>query len=266
MSVSNGDVPGPKSRLKTVGEAPVDGLAPLGDFPASERVYLEEPGHPDIRVPMRRIHLTAGEPPVDVYDTFGPRTTDLTQGLPKLRQPWIDHRVARGDVNFSQMHYARRGELTEEMRFVALREGMTPEFVRDEVASGRAIIPANRNHPETEPMIIGRNFLVKINSNIGNSAVRSSIADEVDKLRWSIKWGADTVMDLSTGADIHTTREWIVRNSPVPIGTVPIYQALEKVDGKAVDLSWDVYRDTMPVLRRAVSGTKRSSTPAWMVK
>jgi len=246
MSVSNGDdVPGPKSRLKTVGEAPVDGLTPLADFPASERVYLEEPGHPDIRVPMRRIHLTAGEPPVDVYDTFGPRTTDLTKGLPKLRQPWIDRRIARGDVNFSQMHYARRGEITEEMRFVALREGLAPEFVRDEVASGRAIIPANRNHPETEPMIIGRNFLVKINSNIGNSAVRSSIADEVDKLRWSIKWGADTVMDLSTGADIHETREWIIRNSPVPIGTVPIYQALEKVNGRAEDLNIDVFLQTL---------------------
>jgi len=255
MSVSNGDqVPDPKSvqesaqgrrGLKTVGEAPVDGLAPLADFPASERVYVEEPGHPDIRVPVRRIHLTAGEPPLDVYDTFGPRAADLTKGLPKLRQPWIDRRIARGDVNFSQMHYARRGEITEEMRFVALREGMAPEFVRDEIARGRAIIPANRNHPETEPMIIGRNFLVKINSNIGNSAVRSSIADEVDKLRWSIKWGADTVMDLSTGSDIHETREWIIRNSPVPIGTVPIYQALEKVNGRAEDLNIDVFLKTL---------------------
>src|SRR3569623_1041047 len=247
MSVSNGDdvtTPGRRG-LKTVGEAPVDGLAPLGNIPASERVYREDPGHPDIRVPVRRIHLSAGEPPVDVYDTFGPRTTDLTKGLSKLRQPWIDRRIARGDVNFSQMHYARRGEITEEMRFVAMREGLAPEFVRDEVASGRAIIPANRNHPETAPMIIGRNFLVKLNSNIGNSAVRSSIADEVDKLRWSIKWGADTVMDLSTGADIHETREWIIRNSPVPIGTVPIYQALEKVNGRAEDLNIDVFLQSL---------------------
>ena len=181
---------------------------------------------------MRRIHLSGNEPPLDVYDTFGPRAADLRQGLPKLRQPWIDRRVARGDQNFSQMHYARRGEITEEMRFVALRESVAPELVRDEIARGRAILPANRCHPESEPMIIGRNFLVKINSNIGNSAVRSSIADEVDKLRWSIKWGADTVMDLSTGDDIHVTREWIIRNSPVPIGTVPIYQALEKVKGR----------------------------------
>ena len=143
------------------------------------------------------------------------------------------------------MHYARRGEITPEMRFVALRERCAPEFVRDEVARGRAIIPANRNHPESEPMIIGRNFLVKINSNIGNSAVSSSIAEEVDKLRWSVKWGADTVMDLSTGKNIHETREWIIRNSPVPIGTVPIYQALEKVDGKAEDLNIDMFIDTL---------------------
>ena len=145
----------------------------------------------------------------------------------------------------TQLHYARRGEVTPEMEFVALREGVEPEFVRAEVASGRAILPANVNHPETEPMAIGRNFLVKINANIGNSAVTSSIAEEVDKLTWATRWGADTVMDLSTGADIHTTREWIVRNSPVPIGTVPIYQALEKVDGKAEDLTWEVYRDTI---------------------
>src|SRR5204863_3045889 len=139
-------------------------------------------------------------------------------GLPKLRQPWIERRVARGDVNFSQMHYARRGEVTEEMRFVALREGVTPELVRDEVARGRAIIPANRNHPESEPMIIGRNFPVKINANIGNSAVSSDIGEEVEKMTWSIRWGGDTVMDLSTGKHIHETREWIICNSPVPIG------------------------------------------------
>ncbi len=152
------------------------------------------------------------------------------------------------------MHYARRGEITEEMRFVALREGVTPEFVRDEVARGRAIIPANIKHPEAEPMIIGRNFLVKINANIGNSAVSSSIGEEVDKLRWSVRWGADTVMDLSTGNDIHETREWIVRNSPVPIGTVPIYQALEKVKGKAEDLNIDIFLQT---LRRAGGAGRR---------
>ena len=160
-------------------------------------------------------------------------------------------RAKRGQV-VTQLHYARRGEITPEMEFVALRENCTPEHVRNEIACGRAILPANVNHPETEPMVIGRNFLVKINANIGNSAVTSSIAEEVDKLTWATKWGADTVMDLSTGANIHTTREWIVRNSPVPIGTVPIYQALEKVDGKAEELSWEVYRDT--VIEQAEQG------------
>jgi phosphomethylpyrimidine synthase len=143
------------------------------------------------------------------------------------------------------MHYARRGVVTPEMEFAAVREGVEPEMVRDEVARGRAILPSNVNHPESEPMVIGRNFLVKVNANIGNSAVTSSVAEEVEKLTWATRWGADTVMDLSTGSDIHTTREWIVRNSPVPIGTVPIYQALEKVDGRAEDLSWEVYRDTI---------------------
>jgi len=145
----------------------------------------------------------------------------------------------------TQLAYARRGVITPEMEFIALREELAPEFVRDEVACGRAVIPVNVNHPETEPMIIGRNFLVKINANIGNSAVTSSIEEEVDKMTWSIRWGADTVMDLSTGRNIHTTREWIIRNSPVPIGTVPIYQALEKVGGEAAELTWDVYRDTL---------------------
>jgi phosphomethylpyrimidine synthase len=143
------------------------------------------------------------------------------------------------------MHYARRGIITPEMEFIAIREGLQPEFVRDEVARGRAIIPANINHPESEPMIIGRNFLVKINANIGNSAVSSSIEEEVEKMTWATLWGADTVMDLSTGKNIHTTREWIVRNSPAPIGTVPIYQALEKVGGKAEELTWEIYRDTL---------------------
>ncbi len=198
-----------------------------------------------MRVPFRRIALAPGEGPLEVYDTFGPRPVDLGKGLPRLRQPWIDQRVARGDGNFSQMHYARKGELTEEMRFVALRENVAPEFVRDEVACGRAIIPANRNHPEAEPMVIGRGFLVKINANIGNSPVSSTIAEEVDKLRWAVKWGADTVMDLSTGPQIHETREWILRNSPVPVGTVPIYQALDKVKGKAEDLNIEVFLETL---------------------
>jgi phosphomethylpyrimidine synthase len=227
--------------LPTV-EDPVEGLAALAELPASERVFLSDG---DIRVPVRRISVGGGEPPIDVYDPAGQRSVDPHHGLPKLRQPWIDRRVARGDTNFSQMHYARLGEITEEMRFVALREGVKVDFVRDEIARGRAIIPANRRHPEAEPMIIGRNFLVKINANIGNSAVSSSIGEEVDKLRWSVRWGADTVMDLSTGKDIHETREWIIRNSPVPIGTVPIYQALEKVKGRAEDLNIDIFLETL---------------------
>ena len=152
---------------------------------------------------------------------------------------------ATSGANVTQLHYARRGEITPEMTFAAMREGVAPEMVRDELARGRAILPANINHPESEPMVIGLAFLVKVNANIGNSSVTSSIDEEVEKLTWATRWGADTVMDLSTGADIHTTREWIVRNSPVPIGTVPIYQALEKVDGKAEELTWELYRDTL---------------------
>ncbi len=209
--------------------------------------------------------------------------TDIQQGLPPLRRRWIVDRGdieeyqgrevqpldngfkrddSRADLSVfpalkrrplrakpgravTQMHYARRGIVTPEMEFIAIREGLDPEFVRSEVARGRAIIPANVNHPESEPMIIGRNFLVKINANIGNSAVSSSIQEEVEKMTWATRWGADTVMDLSTGKNIHTTREWILRNSPVPIGTVPIYQALEKVNGKAEELTWEVYRDTL---------------------
>ena len=249
--------------------------------------------------------------PVVVYDTSGPYTDpayqiDIRNGLPALRSQWI---LDRGDVeeldgptsdfgkerqsdpelekmrfnlkrkplkakpgqNVSQMHYAKKGIITPEMEYIAIRENqrregisefiqtqhpgqsygasipklITPEFVREEVAKGRAIIPANINHPETEPMIIGRNFLVKINANIGNSALGSSISEEVEKMVWGTRWGADTVMDLSTGKNIHETREWIVRNSPVPIGTVPIYQALEKVDGKAEDLTWEIFKDTL---------------------
>ncbi|HEX8807169.1 MAG TPA: phosphomethylpyrimidine synthase ThiC, partial [Candidatus Aquilonibacter sp.] len=154
-------------------------------------------------------------------------------------------RRAKPGANVTQMHYARRGEITPEMEFIAIREGVEPSYVRDEVARGRAIIPSNVNHPEAEPMIIGRGFHVKINANIGNSAVASTIEEEVEKMTWATRWGADTVMDLSTGKNIHETREWIVRNSPVPIGTVPIYQALEKVNGKAEELTWELYRDTL---------------------
>jgi phosphomethylpyrimidine synthase len=209
--------------------------------------------------------------------------TDVRLGLPPLRSGWIgerndteqyggrpvqpvdnglkahDHRnldsvfeqAGRKPVrategrNVSQLHYARQGVITPEMEFVAIREGVTPEYVRDEVARGRAVLPLNVNHPESEPMAIGRGFLVKINANIGNSAVASSIEEEVEKMTWATRWGADTVMDLSTGRNIHTTREWIIRNSAVPIGTVPIYQALEKVNGKSEDLTWEIYRDTL---------------------
>lgn len=254
-------------------------------------------------------------PPIYVYDTSGPYTDstvkkDIRSGLSALREKWIEERGdtevlsglnsayskqrlndpkladmrfnlqrqprrSKTGMNVSQMHYARRGIITPEMEFIAIRENqrfealesqsaqifirqhpgqdfgasipkkVTPEFVRDEVAQGRAIIPANINHPEAEPMIIGRNFLVKINANIGNSALGSSIQEEVEKMTWAIRWGGDTVMDLSTGKNIHETREWIIRNSPVPIGTVPIYQALEKVDGKSEDLTWEIFRDTL---------------------
>src|SRR5579864_4127310 len=235
-------------------------------FPGSRKVFVE--GDAGVRVPMREIALGAGEPPLCVYDTSGPRGVDVHAGLPELRRPWI---LGRGDVEPrgastptaggrarprgtlsarsgaapTQLRYARRGQITPEMAFIAVREGLPAEFVRSEVARGRAIIPANINHPELEPMIIGRNFLVKINANIGNSAVTSSIHEEVDKLRWATLWGADTVMDLSTGRDIHETREWILRNAAVPIGTVPIYQALEKVGGRPEALTWEVYRDTL---------------------
>ena len=222
------------------------------NFPKSRKVYVAGKLHPDIRVPFREISLsptvshTGGveaNPPVRVYDTSGPVHSDFKAGLPKLRQSWI---TARGTGKVvTQLHYARQGVITPEMEFIAIREGLEPEFVRSEVARGRAIIPVNIKHPESEPMIIGRNFLVKINANIGNSAVASSIAEEVEKMQWSIRWGADTVMDLSTGPKIHETREWIIRNSPVPIGTVPIYQALEKVDGKAEELTWEIYRQTL---------------------
>jgi phosphomethylpyrimidine synthase len=252
-------------------------------FPGSQKVYAPGPD-PSIRVPFRAIALTNGEAHT-VYDTSGPYTdpdvaVDVHAGIAPLRAPWFAERgdtvelakpssvyrigreamhdldairfhtqrpirKAKPGANVSQMHYARRGIITREMEFIAIRENCAPEFVRDEVARGRAIIPANINHPELEPMIIGRNFLVKINGNIGNSAVSSSIEEEVEKMAWATRWGADTVMDLSTGKNIHETREWILRNSPVPIGTVPIYQALEKVNGKAEELTWELFRDTL---------------------
>ncbi|MSR20220.1 MAG: phosphomethylpyrimidine synthase ThiC [Gemmatimonadetes bacterium] len=237
-----------------------------GAFPGSLKVYVQ--GTRGIRVPTREIQLTGGEPPLRVYDTSGPRG-DVRHGLLPLRDEWIGarsvretgrtrematdvempaglrRRTLRGTGPVTQMAYARRGEITPEIEFVAIREGVEATLVRDEVARGRAIIPANINHPELEPMIIGRRFKVKINANIGNSAVSSSIEEEVEKLRWATLWGADTVMDLSTGKNIHETREWIVRNSPVPIGTVPIYQALEKAGGAPEDLTWEIYRDTL---------------------
>jgi phosphomethylpyrimidine synthase len=211
------------------------------DFPSSRKVYVENDG---LAVPMREIALSNGES-VRVYDTTGPEVQDWHQGLPKLRAPWIAGRAKQSDGNHTQLHYARQGVITEEMRFVAARENLAPAFVRDEVAAGRAIIPANIRHPESEPMAIGRNFLVKINANIGNSALGSSIEDEVEKLQWATRWGSDTVMDLSTGPDIHETREWILRNAAVPIGTVPIYQCLEKVGGKIEDLNIDLFLETI---------------------
>lgn len=288
-------------------------------LPASKKVYVQG-SRPDIQVPFREISLTdtptglaengfEKNEAILVYDTSGVYTDpkvkiDLNQGLPNVRESWIDERgdteqldglssafgrerlkdIRTADIRFAhiskprraksgrnvtQMHYAKQGIITPEMEYIAIRENqrqregvdmrqhqgqnfgaknlteITPEFVRAEVAAGRAIIPANINHPECEPMIIGRNFLVKINANIGNSALGSSIDEEVAKMTWATRWGADTIMDLSTGKNIHETREWIIRNSPVPIGTVPIYQALEKVNGIAEDLTWEIFKDTL---------------------
>ncbi len=293
-----------------------------GPFPGSKKIFVEGT-LPGVRVAMREITLTnpagaqSADPeynhPITVYDTSGPYSEDqphidISKGLPRLRQQWIEARsdtqlladytsdftraskadpaldqvrfslkhrprVAQSGKRVSQMHYARQGIITPEMEYVAIRENqqcqemakkspalarrhqgqsfgaaipevITPEFVRDEIARGRAVLPANINHPELEPMIIGRNFLVKVNANIGNSAITSGIEEEVEKAVWACRHGADTVMDLSTGANIHETREWILRNSPVPIGTVPIYQALEKVGGKPEDLNWEIFKDT----------------------
>jgi phosphomethylpyrimidine synthase len=212
--------------------------------PRSERVHTEVVhGAERLSVPTRRVWLDEGRSSIDLYDTRGP---EAPRGeLPTPRKAWVERRIASGDRTPTQMYYAKRGVITEEMAYVAAREGLDPDFVRAEVARGRAIIPANIRHTELEPMAIGRNFLVKINSNIGNSAIASSIDEEVEKLRWSLKWGADTVMDLSTGAEIHRTREHILRNSPAPIGTVPIYQALEKVRGRPEKLDIDVFLETL---------------------
>lgn len=260
----------------------------------SKKVYKESSEYPGIKVPFRKVTLSNTidpngketiNDPICLYDTSGPYTDpntkiDITKGLEKLRNSWIEERgateqisdtdniaglnlnckqdhdktffqktcnpiIAKEGVNLTQMHYAKQGIITKEMQFISLRENCTAEFVRKEVAEGRAIIPGNINHPEAEPMIIGRNFLVKINANIGNSAISSSIVEEVEKMVWAIRCGGDTVMDLSTGKNIHETREWILRNSPVPIGTVPIYQAIEKVNGKIENLTWEIYRDTL---------------------
>jgi phosphomethylpyrimidine synthase len=265
--------------------APSSRAANAGPLPGSRKVYISGANGIRVPMREIGLQNTAGmngatehNPPIRVYDTSGPYTDpdfiiDLLRGLPELRKPWIldrgsygvmqpgyrpvpgqtdpdtplpaSRKVLRGHGAVTQMHYAKKGIVTPEMEFVALRESLSPEFVRDEVARGRAVIPANINHPEIEPAAIGRNFLVKINANIGNSAVTSSIEEEVEKMTWAIRWGADTVMDLSTGPNIHETREWIVRNSPVPIGTVPIYQALEKAGGIAEDLTWEIFRDSL---------------------
>jgi phosphomethylpyrimidine synthase len=213
-----------------------------GPITGSRKVYHSTGS--GLRVPARRIELSNGDH-FDVYDTSGPYTDpdariDVHSGLQPLRAAW-----AQGREHRTQLAWAKAGVITPEMEYIAARERMDPEFVRSEVARGRAVIPVNRRHPESEPMIIGKNFLVKVNANMGNSAVWSSVDEEVDKMVWATRWGADTIMDLSTGKRIHETREWIVRNSPVPVGTVPIYQALEKVDGDPEKLSWEIYRDTV---------------------
>ena len=257
---------------------------------SENRIYIDSKNN-DLKIPFKLIDVTSTQtengasenPNFLKYDTTGPMGDekykhDFKKGLPKLRASWLIKNTdlsnkknilkSKSDQSITQMHYARKGIITKEMEYVAIRENalleqakqlgvkipngmgnmpdsITPEYVRDEIASGRAIIPANVNHPELEPMIIGRKFLVKVNSNIGNSAVTSSIEEEVEKLLWSTKWGADTIMDLSTGKNIHETRENIIRNSPIPVGTVPIYQALEKVNGKAENLNWDIFKETL---------------------
>jgi len=217
-------------------------------FPHSHKVYATG-SSPDIRVPQREIELAHTinpddsenfNAPVRVYDTSGPWTDGIDGPLPALRAEWIAERE-----NKTQLECAREGLITPEMEFAALRENVKPKFVRDEIAAGRAIIPANHRHPEIEPMLIGRAFRTKVNANIGNSAIQSSIEEELEKMRWAILWGADTVMDLSTGEAIYETREAILRHGPTPVGTVPLYQALQKVGGIVENLSWDIYRETL---------------------
>ncbi len=225
---------------------------PFGDLPRNPYFIGHGVARPhnsamtdaSMAVPCRELKLTNGDI-IKLYETAGPLGYAAETGIPKRREKWVAARRAAGDKTPTQMYYARKGIVTEEMQFVAMREKMDVSFVMSEIARGRAIIPANINHPELEPMIIGRNFLVKVNANIGNSALASSIDEEVEKLRWATKWGADTVMDLSTGKNIHETREHIIRNAPVPIGTVPIYQALEKVKGKAEELNIDIFLETL---------------------
>lgn len=231
-----------------IDEISSDVISPLV-YTGSVKKYLRGTLFPDIFVPFREIVLENKES-IFLYDTSGDysnpeKSIDISTGLPLLRSLWNKNKKFVQRKNVTQLSYARSGVITPEMEFVAIREGVTPEFVCQEIAAGRAIIPANIKHPELEPMIIGRNFTVKINSNIGNSELKSSIREEVEKMILSIWYGADTVMDLSTGKDIHKTREWIIRNSPVPIGTVPIYQALEKAQGEIAHLDWDIYRDVL---------------------
>jgi phosphomethylpyrimidine synthase len=305
MSGTNGNGKEPSTAIITTEPLPASKKVYAAGSQAGVRVPMREIAVSPTREGFSANGRRQANPPLTVYDTSGPYTDqqthiDLRKGLAALRGEWIKargdteeikgsyrHNAAHGTERFpeesrrpvlrakpgrnvSQMHYAKKGVVTPEMEYIAIRENLgreaalangngahgnsfgaaipkfvTPEFVRDEVARGRAIIPANVNHPESEPMIIGRNFLVKINANIGNSAVASSVEEEVEKMIWAIRWGSDTVMDLSTGENIHETREWILRNSPVPIGTVPIYQALEKVNGKAEELTWEIYRDTL---------------------
>jgi len=219
----------------------------LGSIEGSTKKYQQVAGFPGMQIPVRRVHLSNGEH-MDLYDTSGPYTddhavVDLDVGLPRTREAWPRPEPVDGAA--TQLVWARSGVITPEMAYVAAREGMPAELVRDEVARGRAVIPANHRHPESEPMVIGKAFAVKVNANIGNSAVTSSIGEEVEKMVWAARWGADTLMDLSTGRDIHLTREWILRNSPIPVGTVPIYQALEKVKGDPTALTWEIYLDTV---------------------
>ena len=256
--------------------------------PCHRKIYIPMLSDNDVKVGMKEIlqhptknvdGTTKENPPIPIYDTSGPYSDDnyeinLVNGIKKIRKNWVAERSKKYKDNCTQMHLARKGIITPEMEYIAIRENIlldriadaeeynhlmgqkngdyfkehtliTPEFVRKEVAEGRAVIPLNKNHPESEPMIIGRNFLVKVNTNIGNSTISSSIEEEVEKMIWSTRWGGDTLMDLSTGKNIHETREWIMRNSPVPVGTVPIYQALEKVKGRAEKLTWEIYKETL---------------------